>query len=111
MAFSSSNMHFGQRLAEFGLADAGRSEEQERADGPIGILQAAATAADGVGHGLDRFVLADHALVQSFFHDQQLRLFGFQHARDGNAGPGADDFGDFVFGHFLPQQPTSTIWR
>ena len=80
-------------------------EEHERADRPIRILQAAAAAADRVGDRLDRFVLADDALVQAVFHDQQLGPLGFQHAGDRNAGPGADDFGDFLFGDFLAQQP------
>ena len=41
----------GERLAELGFADAGRAAEDERADGAVGILQAAAAAADGVGDG------------------------------------------------------------
>ena len=41
----------GQRLGQLGLADAGGAEEQERADRPVGILQAGAGAAHGVGDG------------------------------------------------------------
>ena len=75
---------------------------------PIGrlrVLQAAAAAADGIRHGVDRFVLADDPLMQPLFQHEQLGLLGFEHAADGNAGPGADDLGDFVLGHFLAQQP------
>ena len=39
----------GQRLRQLRLADAGRAEEDEAADRPLRVLQAAARAADGVG--------------------------------------------------------------
>jgi hypothetical protein len=55
----------GQRLAQLGLADAGGAEEQERADRPVRVRQPGAGAADGVGHGAHRLVLADHALSSS----------------------------------------------
>ena len=44
--------------------------------GRLGSCKPAAAAADGVGHGFDRFVLADDALVQPFFEHQQLRPLG-----------------------------------
>ena len=94
-----------QGLAQLGLAHAGGAEENERADGPIGVLQAGAVAADGVGHRLDGLVLVDHPLMDAIFHHQQLRPLGLHHAADGNAGPGADDLGDFLRADLLPQQP------
>ena len=96
--------HFGERLAELGFADAGRAAEDERADRAVGVLQAAAAAADGVGDGRDGFVLADDALVEPLFEHEQLGLLGFQHAGDGDAGPGADDFGDFLGADFLAEE-------
>ena len=72
--------HLGQRLAQLGFADAGGAAEDERADRPVGILQAAAAAAHGVRHGRDRFVLADDALVQPLFEHEQLGPFVFEHA-------------------------------
>ena len=62
----------GERPGELGLADAGRAEEDERADRPVGILEPGAGAAEGVGDRLDRLVLADHALVQPLLHVDQL---------------------------------------
>ena len=53
---------------------------------------------------VDGFVLADDALVQSLFEDEQLVPLGFHHARDRDAGPGADDLGDFLGPDFLAQQ-------
>jgi len=96
---------FGQGLAQFGLADAGRTQEQERADRPLRILQSATAAADGVRDRLDGLVLADQALVNPILHHQQLGAFGLHHAADRDAGPGAHDLGDFFLRDLLPQQP------
>ena len=54
----------GQRSRQFGLADAGRTEEHEAADRPVRILQAGARAPDRAGDRRDRLLLADHAAVQ-----------------------------------------------
>ena len=51
-----------QRLAQLGLADAGRAEEQERTVRPVRVRQTRARTADRIGHRADRLVLADHAL-------------------------------------------------
>jgi len=75
------------------------------------ILQTAAAAADGVGHGLDRFVLADHPLVQPLFEHQQLGPLGFHHATHGHAGPRADHLGDLFGTDFLAQQPPAGLGR
>ena len=100
--------HLGQGLAQFGLAHAGGAEKDERSDGPPGILQAGAAAADRVGNRLDRLVLAHQAVMDAFFQHQQLGPFRFQHAGDRNARPGADDFGDLVVGDLLAQQPAGS---
>ena len=42
--------------------------------GRLGILQAGARATDRVGHGGDRLVLADDALVQLILHADELGL-------------------------------------
>ena len=49
----------GQCLGQFGLADPGGAHENERADGPVGVLQARAGPAHGVRHGGDGLFLAD----------------------------------------------------
>ena len=41
----------GQGPGQLGLAHAGGPEEEERADGPVGVGQPRPRAADGVGHG------------------------------------------------------------
>ena len=42
--------------------------------------------------------------MQPFFEHQQFGPFGFEHAADRDAGPGADDFGDFVGADFLAEE-------
>jgi hypothetical protein len=65
----------GQRLGQLGLADAGGAHEDERADRPLGILQAGARAAHRPADGGDRLLLADDAPVQRVLHvEQPLRL-------------------------------------
>ena len=49
MACSSSNRNSASALHELGLADAGGTQEQERADRPVGVLETGARAAHGVG--------------------------------------------------------------
>ena len=87
----------GERASELCLADAGRAEEQERADRAIRILQAGARAAQRCGDRLDRLVLADDALVKTFLHVHELVDLALHQARDRDAGPLGDDFRD-VFG-------------
>ena len=86
----------GERACELGLADAGRPEEQERADRAVGVLQAGARAAQRGGDGLDRLVLADDAFVQALLHVDQLLGLALEQAADGDAGPARDDLGDVV---------------
>ncbi len=95
---------FGQRLAQLGLADAGGAEEQERAGRTVRIGQACTRAAHGIGDDLDRFLLADHAVVQHLFHAQQLVALAFEHLVDRDAGPARNDLGDLLVGHAVLYQ-------
>ena len=65
--------------------------------GPVRVGQARARAADGVGHGADRLVLADHALVQLVFHQQQLLALALHQLGHRNAGGARHHLGD-LFG-------------
>ena len=94
----------GQSLRQFGLTDARRTQEDEAADGPVGIAQPRAVAADGIRHQRHRFVLPDDALVQPRFHVDQLLHFAFEHARDRNAGPLGHDLRDIFFVDLFFQQ-------
>ena len=96
MACSSSNRNCGQRARQFGLADAGRSQEDEAADGTVGVLQSRARAQHRLGDRLHRLVLADHPLVQFLFQVQQLLQLAFQQLGDRDMGPAAHHFGDVL---------------
>jgi hypothetical protein len=86
----------GQRARQLGLADAGRTEEEERADRPLGVLQPCARAPQRARDGDDRLVLADDPLVQALLHVDQLLDLALEHAADGNPRPLRDDVGDLV---------------
>ncbi len=94
----------GERLAELGLADAGRAEEQEGAIRPVLVRQAGARAADRVGDEAHRLVLADHALVQPLLHPEQLVALALHHLADGNARRARDDLGDLLGADLGAQQ-------
>ena len=51
---------FSQFLCEVGLADTGRTEKHEHANGLVGILQADTVALYGLDHFLYGLVLSDH---------------------------------------------------
>src|ERR1019366_5097485 len=88
--FFSAEHKLRQSARDFDLADARGAQEQERADGAVGILQAGAGTADGARQGADGLVLRDDALVQLFLDAQQfLRLFFFDRG-DRHSGPARD---------------------
>ena len=89
---------FGEDFGQLRFTDAGRAEEDEAADGALGVFQPGAGAADRLADGLDRFILADNALVELVFHAEEAFALFAAHAIDGDAGPHGDDFGDVVGG-------------
>ncbi len=94
----------GERLGELGLADAGRTQEHERADRPVRILQPRARTADRGCHRMHRLCLPDHALRQRLLHFEQLVTLALEHLVDRNAGPARHDLRHVVFGHRLIDQ-------
>jgi hypothetical protein len=95
----------GQRLAQLGLADARRAQEQEGAVRPVRIGQPGTRAADGIADQAHSLVLPDHPLVQLVFHLEQLFALALHHLADRNAGGTADHFGNFLGTHLRTQQP------
>ena len=86
----------GEGLGQLGLPDAGRAEEDERADRALRVLEARACAADGLRDDADRLLLADDPIVEGLLHvEQALRLF-LGDAGDRDAGPHRDDLGDLL---------------
>ena len=95
----------GERLAELGLADAGGSEEEEGADGAVGVLEAGACAADGVADGGDGLVLPDDSPLDAVLHIDELFLLAFEEPCDGDARPLRDDLGDVLGPDLLLEEP------
>ena len=95
----------GQGAGQFGFADTGRAEEQERADRPVRILQPGARAAHRVGNRDDGLLLADDAFAERILHRQQFFALALEHLVNGNAGPARDHSGDVVLAHLLVEHP------
>ena len=96
--------HFRQRLGQLGLAYAGRSQEDEGADGTVGVLDARTGTDHSIRHGFHRFILADDMLMEGCFQMYQFLPFPGTQTLYRNAGPGADYPGDVVLVHFFFQQ-------
>src|SRR2546425_836780 len=91
----------GERARQLGLADAGGAEEDERAHGALGVLEAGTGAADGARHRFDGVVLADDPAVQRLFHARQLRRLLLLELAERDARPARDDELDVFFAHRL----------
>src|SRR5262249_49029956 len=83
---------FRQTAGNFRFTYAGRTQKQERADGPVRVLQARARAANRPGQGRDGRPLRDDSLVQFRFDAQKFLRFFFFERDDGNTGPAGDHF-------------------
>ena len=111
MAFSSSNSTSASALQSSVLPTPVGPQKMNEPIGRFGSCRPLRLRRTALATARDRFVLADDALVQPLFEHEQLGPLGFQHPRDGDAGPGADDFGDFVGADFLAQQPALPLAR
>ena len=89
----------GERPRELGLADAGRPEEEERADRPVRVAQPRARAPDRAGDRLDGLVLPDHALVELRLEAEQALALLLGQLCDRDAGAARHDLGDVVGEH------------
>ena len=92
---------FCQGFCQLGLSHTGRSQEDERTDRTLGVLQPGTAPADCVGNCPDGLVLAHDTLVEFSFKAQQFLFLALQHPAHGNAGPARDHFGDLLCPDFL----------
>ena len=92
-----------QRPGQLGLSHAGGPQEEERADGPVGIAEARARAAHGVGHRPDRLVLPHHAPSQPLLHADELLDLALEEAGDRDARPLGHGLGDVLLVHLFLQ--------
>src|SRR5215471_993988 len=81
--FFATEEKFGQSACDFGLADAGGAEEQERTREPLGRFQARARTPNRASQCRDGFLLADDAAMQLVFNAKQLGNLFFLDGRHG----------------------------
>ena len=77
----------GQAARDLGLPHPRRTEEHERADRPVRVLEAGPRATDGAGDGADRALLGDDPPVQLLLHAQELGRLLLLDRGDGDARP------------------------
>src|SRR6185437_7565209 len=76
--------------------DARRSEEHERSDRPVRVLQTGTRAPHRRRNGYDGFLLPDDALRQRVLHLQELVALAFEHLVDRHARPARYDGRDLI---------------
>mmetsp|Transcript_26776 Transcript_26776/g.58372 ORF Transcript_26776/g.58372 Transcript_26776/m.58372 type:complete len:1072 (-) Transcript_26776:90-3305(-) len=89
----------GQGLSQLGLTHTGGTCEDEGGNGPVGVLQADTSTANGAADGGHGLLLANHAAVQHLLHlDQALSLIR-GHLLNGDAGPLGHNGGNVLLSH------------
>src|SRR5438067_13359895 len=86
----------GQLASQLRLTDAGWPEEDERADGPLRVLEAGACPPHRLGDDLDGIVLADQTGVDILLHPHQSGGLLLDEARHRQAGSRIDDLRDVL---------------
>ena len=86
---------FSEGLCEESFSCAGGATEEEGRR-LVGVREARALQADGVGDRGDGFFLADDDLAEDFFHLEEFVFFGGAEFGNGNAGPASDDLIDLL---------------
>ena len=96
IARSSSNRNSASAFASSVLPTPVGPRNRNEPVGPVGVGDAGARPADGVGHGADGVRLADDPPREPVLHPQQLLGLALEQPAGGDAGPGLDDLGDVV---------------
>ena len=99
----------GQRPGQLGLADAGRAEEHERPDRPVGVRQAGPAAPDGVG---DRRTASSWPMTRrcrSSSRWTSLSISPSISAADRDAGRLGDHLGDVLGVDLLLEHPAAGL--
>ena len=93
-----------QRLGQLGLAHTGGAEEEEAADGAVGVGDTCAAAQDGLAHLGHGLVLTNDSLVEHIVQMQQLLALALHQLFHRDAGPAGHDPGDLLIGHTVTQE-------
>ena len=98
-----------QGLGQLRLADAGGPQEDEGADGPARVPDAAPRAQHGVRHQLNGLVLSDDPPVEDLVQLQELLPLPLQELRHRDTRPAADDIRDLVLRDLLAQEASGGV--
>ena len=91
----------GEGPRQLGLAHAGGAEEEEGADGAVGVGEARPRPPHRIGHRHDGLALADHALREALLHLHELLHLGLEEARHRDARPLGHRLGDVLLVHLF----------
>ena len=91
-------------FCQFCFADTGRTEEQERTQRTVRVLDSGTGPQDCLTDFFDCLILTDDTFVKNFVHVQELFTFAFHQFCNRNTGPSADDTGNLFFCDFIPEQ-------
>ena len=89
----------GKGFREFRLADAGRPEEEERSDRPVGIGESRPRSTHSLGHRGHGLVLSDHPVVQRVLEAEQFLALLSGQLRHRDSGLPRHHLGDVHDGH------------
>lgn len=101
----------GQRQGGFGLADPGRSHQQEGPQWLAGIAESGLGGLDTCGDRFQRAILTDHPLAQLLFERKDGCDVVLHHPTRRNAGPVCDDGGDDRLVHLTVNAGALTLKR
>ena len=90
-----------QGAAQFRFTHARGPQEDEGANGPLGVLQSRPCPADGPAYGADRLILANHPLMEHLLQMQQAVRLALGHLLHGNTRPAGHNLRDVVLGHHV----------
>ena len=111
IARSSSNRNSASALASSVLPTPVGPRNRNEPVGPVGVGDAGARPADGVGHRADGVGLADDPPAEPVLHPQQLLRLALEQPAGGDAGPGLDDVGDVVGADLLLEHRLAGLHR
>ena len=103
MARSSSKRYSARARASSVLPTPGGAQEQEAADGAVGVRQAGPGAPDGVGDDADGRLLAHDPLLEVLLEVEELLHLALHEAAHRHAGPLGHDLGDVLLVDLLLQ--------
>src|ERR1041384_726424 len=96
-----------RRARYFVFSYAGRSQEYERADRAIRVLETRPRANNRIGYRAYCFVLTNHAFVQVFFEREQFLKLTLEQLGNRDAGPAADNLRNVLFINFFLEESCS----